>query len=150
MSTLDGAGSPIILCGPSYVAVDNPVLGKYEAFGRDDNTPSTNSYFFDGCDAVWYAETDLVPNAQGGQRMIRIMGAAIPAPTQLVIFPNGNDVVLYWASSGAPYYKVYSATTTGGPFSTLEGSTTGTTFTDVGALNTADVRFYIVVSSATQ
>ncbi|MBK6765852.1 MAG: matrixin family metalloprotease [bacterium] len=149
VSTLDGAGAPLVLGGPFFVAVDNPVGQKYEAFGRDDQTISTNSYFYDGCDSLWYSENDAVPNAQGGQRMIRLLGAAIPAPTDLVIVPNGDDIVLYWAGSGAPYYRILSATTTGGPFTTLEGSTTGTTFTDVGASLTDALKFYVVVSSAT-
>ncbi|NUO18636.1 matrixin family metalloprotease [bacterium] len=149
VSTLDAFGSPLILGQPFYVSVDNPIGGKYEAFGRDDNTASFNSFFFDGCDSVWYAETDLVPNAQGGQRMIRLLGASIPAPTQLTIISAGNDIVLYWTGSGAPYYRIYSATTTGGPFTTLEGSTSATTFTDAGAITSNDVKFYVVVSSAT-
>lgn len=81
--------------------------------------------------------------------MIRLLGASIPAPTELVILPSGNDVILYWAGSGAPYYRVYSATTTGGPFTVLEGSTTSTSFTDVGAFSGNDIKFYVVVSSAT-
>lgn len=149
ISTLDAFGSPLVLAQPFYAAVENPYLNKYEAFGRDDNTASSNSFFFDGCDSLWYAETDLVPNAQGGQRMIRLLGASIPAPTQLTIIPSGNDLILYWTASGAPYYRVYSATTTGGPFSVLEGSTSSTSFTDVGAAATNDIKFYVVVSSAT-
>jgi len=149
VSTLDGLGAPLILGGPFYVAVDNPVLDKYEAFGRDDNTASTNSYFFDGCDSLWYSENDLVPNAQGGQRMIRLLGQAIPAPTNLVIWANGNDAVLTWTGSGAPYYKIYSSLVTEGPFATLEGSTTATTFTDVNAIPSDATKFYVVVSSAT-
>lgn len=147
--TLDGLGAPLVLGGPFFVAIDNPVGGKYEAFGRDDNTASINSYFYDGCDSLWYSENDLVPNAQGGQRMIRLLGAAIPAPTELVILPNGSDIVLYWADAGAPYYRILSSMTTGGPFTTVEGSTSGTTFTDLGAVDTDAVKFYVVVSSAT-
>ncbi len=149
VTTLDALGAPLILGGPFYVAVDNPDLGKYEAFGRDDNTASTNSYFYDGCDLQWYSENDLVPNAQGGQRMIRLLGQAIPAPTNLVIFADGNDAVLTWSGSGAPYYRVYSSLVTEGPFTTLEGSTASTTFTDVGAIPADATKFYVVVSSAT-
>jgi len=149
VTTLDGFGDPLIMGEPFYVAVDNPDVGKHEAFGRDDHTASTNSFFYDGCDSVWYSELDLVPNAQGGQRMIRLLGVSVPAPEELVIYPNGNDVQLYWSDSGAPFYRVYSATTTGGPFSFLEGSTSDTTFTDVGAVSADAVKFYVVVSSAT-
>ncbi len=149
VTTLDGLGAPVVLGGPFYVAVDNRTNGKYEAFGRDDNTSSTNSYFYDGCDSLWYSENDLVPNAQGGQRMIRLLGVAIPAPTDLVILSSGNDIVLNWVGSGAPYYRILSATTTGGPYVTTEGSTSGTTFTDVGAVNTDAIKFYVVVSSTT-
>lgn len=149
VTTLDGLGAPLVLVEPFYVAVDNRTAGKYEAFGRDDNTASTNSYFFDGCDLLWYSENDVVPNAQGGQRMIRLLGTAIPAPTELVIKSSGNDIILSWVGSGAPYYRILSAPTTGGPYLTTEGSTSGTTFTDIGAVNTDAVKFYVVVSSAT-
>ncbi len=141
--------TPLIMNQPFFVAVDNPQGGAYEAFGRDDNTNSSNSYFYDGCDSLWYSENDLVPNAQGGQRMIRLLGASVPPPSELVILSSGNDIVLFWASSGAPYYRVYSSTTTGGPFTTLEGSTSDTTFTDLGAVMSNDLKFYVVVASAT-
>ncbi|MCB1059833.1 MAG: matrixin family metalloprotease [Calditrichaeota bacterium] len=149
VSTLDGSGDPLILNGPFYVSVGNPAQGKYEAFGRDDNTASANSYFFDGCDSLWFSEEDLVPNAQGGQRMIRLLGSSSPVPSDLVIIASGSDIVLYWADAGAPYYRVYSSTVSGGPFTTLEGSTSSTTFTDTGAADVDDFKFYIVVSSAT-
>ncbi|MCB9357958.1 MAG: matrixin family metalloprotease [Calditrichaeota bacterium] len=145
--TLDALGDPLIMTEPFFVSVKSPTQNSYEAFGRDDSSPSTNSYFFDGCDLTWYSENDFVPNAQGGQRMIRILGAALPAPTELVILPSGNDIVLFWNGSGAPYYRIYSATTTSGPFLTLEGSTATTTFTDVGAVLSNDVKFYVVVAS---
>ena len=81
--------------------------------------------------------------------MIRLLGSSSPVPSDLVIIASGSDIVLYWADAGAPYYRVYSSTVSGGPFTTLEGSTSSTTFTDTGAADVDDFKFYIVVSSAT-
>jgi hypothetical protein len=140
----------VVLNGPFYVAVSNPDPGKYEAFGRDANGASTNSYFFDGCDQAWFNEGDVHPNAVGGARMIRVRGlASLNAPTQLVIKPAGSDLILSWQSTGASFYRIYSAATPGGPFTALEGFTATTTFTDLGGATANPIRFYVVVSSTT-
>jgi len=64
----------------------------------------------------------------------------------LVITRSGDDAVLYWNPTGTPYYHIYSDTTPFGSFSTLEGSTSDTTFADVGAV-AQDIKFYRVVAS---
>ena len=79
--------------------------------------------------------------------MIRALGYSLATPEQLVIYPVGNDIHLHWSDSGAPYFRIYSATTPDGPFSTLEGSTDDTSFVDVGVVPAEEIRFYHVVGS---
>jgi hypothetical protein len=146
----DGAEQPLAMTSSFYLGVSNPAAIKYEAFGHDNDTPNQgNSVFYDGCDSVWYSENDPVPNATSGTRMIRPIGQSLAVPTALVISTNGSNATLSWQGTGAPYYQVYSATTAGGPFITLVGSTSGTTITDVGAIGGNAIKFYVVVSSLT-
>ena len=51
-----------------------------------------------------------------------------------------------WQSTGAPYYHVYSATAWEGPYDTLEETSTGTVFLDVGAAD-EPMKFYVVRAS---
>jgi hypothetical protein len=145
----DGPGNPMMLDQPFYISVSNPIDHKYEAFGRDNDTNAGNSFFFDGCDLQWYSEADEAPNAQGGTRMIRPRGYLLGAPVGLVIESVGIDIVLTWADSGAPFYRVYSAAFADGPFVNFVGSTSATTLTDVNAVSIDDLRFYYVVGSVT-
>jgi hypothetical protein len=144
-----GDGSALVLTAPFYLAVSNPVSGKYEAFGRDNDTPvGGTSFFYEGCDLEWLAEDAVHENAQNGTRMIRALGYSLAAPTNLVVTRGaGSDIVLYWSDSGAPNYAIYSSTVTGGPYATLEGTTAGTTFTDANAADADEVKFYIVVGT---
>ena len=80
--------------------------------------------------------------------MIRAIGFALTPPT-IVIYRTTNDVTLRWGATGAPYYKVFAATTPTGPFDTLIGTVTTNTFSDVNAVNLNLKRFYQVVSSDT-
>lgn len=137
----------IPVSGPFYVVVENteprdcPV-----AFGLDTSSPNGNSYFYDFCDLAWYPESAGTENSRPGDRMIRVSGFNLEAPV-ITIKSSGNDIILNWASTGAPYYKVYSSTNPNGPFSTLVGSTSSTSYTHVGIVTTVPNNFYIVVSS---
>ncbi|HVR99039.1 MAG TPA: exo-alpha-sialidase [Thermoanaerobaculia bacterium] len=66
------------------------------------------------------------------------------APTGLTATPSGTaQVNLSWSAvSGATQYRVFRATTSGGPY-TQVGSTAGTTFSDTG-LTCNTVYFYVV------
>ncbi len=64
----------------------------------------------------------------------------------VVVQSSGNDALLHWSSNGGPYYRIYSGTEAFGAFSTLEGSTADTLFTDTGA-GSDPIKFYRVVSS---
>lgn len=137
----------VAISGPFYLVVENPEPRDCPvAFGLDTNSPDGNSYFYDFCDLAWYAESAVHDNARQGDRMIRVSGFNLEAPI-ITIKSSGNDVVLNWASTGAPYYKVYSSTNPSGPFNTFVGSTTSTSYTHVGIVNTVPNNFYIVVSS---
>ena len=52
-------------------------------------------------------------------------------PINLTIYylPGTNQLRFEWIGSGAPMYELYSATTSDGPYDTLEGSTAGTILT---------------------
>jgi hypothetical protein len=63
--------------------------------------------------------------------------------------PDGADIVLNWSGSGAPYYRVYSATSLEGSFPIFIGSTQLTILRDVNATVTDEMKFYQVVGSAT-
>ncbi|MBI5059680.1 matrixin family metalloprotease [candidate division KSB1 bacterium] len=143
----DGLGGPLTVTGPFYIAVSDPEPGKHEAFGRDANSSAANSYYYDACDLAWHSEADALPNAQHSARMIRAHGSALSAPSTLVISPSGNNILLNWQSTGAPYYRIYAGSSVSGPFTTLLGSTSTTSFTDIGVVPSTAVRFYLVVAS---
>ena len=67
-------------------------------------------------------------------------------PTRLTAYRIGNDIRLRWRSTGAPYYRIYSAASVDGPFDTLEGTTASTTFLDLDTAN-EPIKFYIVRAS---
>ena len=68
-------------------------------------------------------------------------------PTNLVMqyLPGTNQLQFNWVGSGAPQYKLYSSTSSDGPFTTLEGTTTGTTLTITSSASA--ILYYVVVAS---
>jgi hypothetical protein len=68
-------------------------------------------------------------------------------PARFVIHcdPSNATLVLTWQSTGAPHYRVYSATTLDGPYTTLVGNTTSPTLTI--PVPAEAVLYYHVVSS---
>jgi hypothetical protein len=70
----------------------------------------------------------------------------------LTVFPNvsTNDAILHWtASPGANSYKVYRGATYNfvPDGTTYIGQTASTSYTDVGVLATAGLKFYVVIAS---
>jgi hypothetical protein len=144
----DATGEPLVINGDFFLAVGNPDTLIYEAFSRDTTAPSSGrSFVYDGCLFQWFNENDGCANCKPGDRMIRAVGYYQAAPT-VVVYRAGDDAELYWTSTGAPYYRIYSDTTPFGSFATLEGSTSDTTFVDVGAVSSTTMRFYRVVSAS--
>lgn len=72
--------------------------------------------------------------------------SVLPAPIDVVISVDGDNVILNWTSTGSPAYKIYSDASVDGAFTTEVGSTTATTDTLVGAAASSDRTFYIVRS----
>ena len=144
----DAFGNPLSINSAFYVAVANPVGGVFEAFLHDESSAySGNSFVYDPCDLLWYNENDVDESCRLGNRLIRASGFPLTAPV-VVIHRVGDDIQLNWASTGAPYYQVYSSTNPAGPFSTFEGSTATNSFLDVAPLATL-AKFYIVKASTT-
>ncbi|MDD5088076.1 MAG: hypothetical protein PHI18_04695, partial [bacterium] len=140
----EGVGSPVPVTGDFYIAVSNPTQNGIEAFLHDtSSTTAGQSFVFDGCTSQWRSETATDSVTKRGNRMIRALGFSLEAPVATAI-RSGSDIVLRWNGTGAPSYRVYSAPTANGPFETLEGATSDTSFTDVGALNESALKFYVV------
>jgi hypothetical protein len=72
---------------------------------------------------------------------------SLVAVPQVVVSRSGNDAQLRWISTGSPYYRIYSDTTPFGTYSTLEGSTADTLFTDSDAFAEGEMKFYRLVCS---
>jgi len=141
------SGEPLVLYGDFFIAVGNPDTLFYEAFARDTTSANSGrSFLYDGCELQWYNENDAWENCKPGNRMIRALGYHQLPPT-VVVYRAGDDAELHWTSTGAPYYRIYSATTPFGTYSTLEGSTSDTFFFDTGAVSSASIKFYRVLSS---
>lgn len=68
------------------------------------------------------------------------------AVTNLTLAADTSSLRLFWSSTGAPWYRIYSGNPWEGPFTALEGSTTDTTFSVPAS---GIKRFYMVVSSTT-
>jgi hypothetical protein len=142
----DETGEPLVLGGDFFIAVGNPDTLEYEAFARDTTgLNSGRSFLYDGCEEAWFNENDGCDNCMVGNRLVRAIGF-YQTPLQIVVARSGNNAILYWTSTGAPHYRIYSTTE---PFGTygLEGTSTQPTFTDSGAVTEGAKKFYRVVSS---
>jgi hypothetical protein len=143
----NGSGEPLVFYGDFFIAVGNPDTLLYEAFSRDTTSPNSGrSFLYDGCTLQWFNENDACGNCKPGERMVRAVGY-YQAPPQIVVYRAGDDVELYWTSTGAPYYRIYSDATPFGSYATSEGSTSDTVFVDVGAVTDATLKFYRVLSA---
>jgi len=91
--------------------------------------------------------SDLLNHREGwyvDDVVISGMNFDLPPPQGLTIAVVGPDLVLHWQDSDYATYSVLSASTSGGPYLTFEGSTTGTSFTIPGGAS-AGLRFFVVV-----
>jgi len=79
--------------------------------------------------------------------MIRARGW-ISEPTTLVIQRSGDDILLSWSSTGAPYYRVFQSSDSEGPFATPIASVSDTTYLDNDAVLNSEIFFYQIKSSA--
>lgn len=144
----DDSGNPLQLSGDFYIAVSNPDSTKNESFLQDtSSTYAGRSYVYNPCDQQWFAESSGDTCARLGNRMIRVTGFSLVAPNA-VIQRSGSDVRLDWNRTGAPQYRIYSATQSAGPFETVEGTTADTTFIDTGAISSGNMLYYQVKAIA--
>jgi hypothetical protein len=151
-------GQPLQMNAPFYLSVQNPEVRLHPvAFAHDTvGTRSHRSYFYDACESRWFSEDDTAAGARPGNRMIRANGFSL-APLKIVVYRSDSagvsSAMLKWTSNGAPYYRIFSATTVGGPYGTLEGSIAGPAagdavfFRDLNAIGEAVRRFYVVYGS---
>ncbi|MDD5087479.1 MAG: hypothetical protein PHI18_01600, partial [bacterium] len=151
-------GEPLQLDAPFYLSVENAVpLTNPSAFAHDTlGARSHLSYIYDACDEAWYSEDATQENARPGNRMIRACGFSL-APVVMTISRTDSSGItsarLRWTSTGAPYYRIYSAPSASGSYETLEGTVTGLaagqpmSFTDTNAMGEATVRFYRVIGT---
>ncbi len=139
--------APLEFTGDFFVAVGNVADGT-EAFGIDQSSPSSGrSFFLDPCEGEWMSESAVHENARAGNRMIRIRGWR-NGPTVVVLRRSGNDLRFHWNPTGAPSYRIYSASSPDGPFNTLAASTSDTTHTVTGIGSLPLSRYFVVVSSS--
>jgi len=143
----DETNEPLILNGDFFIAVGNSDTLEYEAFARDTTGPDANrSFLYDGCEEEWYNENDLWENCKPGNRLIRAIGFNQEPPV-VVLSRSDDDTRLTWRSTGAPHYRIYSAANPFDAYTTLEGSTSDSTFLDADAVSGDHMKFYRVVSS---
>jgi len=78
---------------------------------------------------------------------ITSLSTVLPAPSGLAATAGSGQVSLSWdAVSGATGYSVKRATTSGGPYTTVQTDVTATSFTDTGLTN--GTTYYYVVSAS--
>jgi len=151
-------GEPLQFDAPFYLSVQNieprthPSVFAHDTLG----SRSHRSYVYDACEETWYSEDVVHENARPGNRMIRACGFSL-APVEVTITRTDSAGIisarLRWTSTGAPYYRIYSAPSASGSFDTLEGTIPGVdsgqpmTFTDANAMGEAMIRFYRVIGS---
>jgi hypothetical protein len=130
----DGLGNPPLISGAFYIAVSNPDSTRFESFLQDTTgTLANRSFVFDPCNNLWRAESANDTITRRGNRMVFVNGYGLIPPNSLVVNLSGSDMLLTWASAGAPYYRIYSSLNASGPFTTYEGLSTTTSFIDTGA-----------------
>ena len=77
---------------------------------------------------------------------IVVQESQLPAPQDLTININNDDVVLQWSSvPNANYYLIYSSLDPYGEYEFLEYTNNNTTYTHFGAASETDIMFYIVI-----
>ena len=72
----------------------------------------------------------------------------IMPPSGVTIALEGHEVRLRWRGDVNPYYRIYTDTQADGPFATLLGTTTDTTYT-ISNGDANAIRFYCVMGSTT-
>jgi fibronectin type 3 domain-containing protein len=130
------------------VATNIPAMGFTNAIGG--NLLLGNSGGLNKGIAGWMSDFRLYSGAGGSDFVenVRLIGANPPAGFSAV--GGDNQVTLNWTALGSAIsYNIKRAITSGGPYTTIStaGSVTGTSFTDLTAVN--NTAYYYVISAAT-
>jgi carboxypeptidase T len=71
------------------------------------------------------------------------------APGTLTATAGSAQIGLSWtAASGATFYRIHRATTSGGPYTIIQSNWTGTTFTDTGLTNGTPYYYVVTATNA--
>ena len=137
--------------------ISNPLnaveVGKYETWRDPDGDGTFNQSITGHYDGAWnvYAFLPsgnvLVSDMKSGTFIFQVDPVASPEATSGLAATAGNaQVALSWtAASGATGYSVHRASTSGGPYTTVQTNIVGTSFTDTGLTN--GTTYYYVVSA---
>jgi hypothetical protein len=144
---LSGGGNPATGPMPGLRCFASSALTGWVQYTVDLSEYEGESFrlvFRFGSDAVtcvegWYIDDVLI---QG-------VVETPPEVTGLVVWRDGNDVMLSWDEDSTPYYRIYSSSSTEPPFPTWEGTTEQSTFRIVNGVS-SDRQFYYVVGSLTE
>jgi endonuclease/exonuclease/phosphatase family metal-dependent hydrolase len=143
----DEISPPLELNDDFYLAVQNVANGR-EAFGQDTSSSVSNrSFVWDPCDLQWHQEASSDSVLRRGNRIIHVAGWR-NAATDVVIHRTGDDAVLNWASTGAPYYHILKSASGEGPFTEVIGTTSDTVYASPGAIQQDLRAFYLVISAS--
>lgn len=123
--------------GGAYTTIASSATNYYT------NSPANNGTTY------YYVVSAVNSNGESpNSREVSATPSATPqAPTHLSAAAGGDYIGLgWWASTGATSYSVKRATVSGGPYTTIAGSVTDTSYIDKSLSNGAT--YYYVVSAA--
>jgi hypothetical protein len=144
---MSGVGNPATgpMPGTNCIASFTPTdWTQYTVDLSDYEGESFHLNFRFGSDAItsvegWYIDDVLVQGIVDEP----------PAVTGLVIWRDGNDIMLSWNDNATPYYRIFSSSDSEPPFPTWEGTTDQNSFRIINGIS-SNRQFYYVVASRTE
>ncbi|MBN1855064.1 MAG: RICIN domain-containing protein [Pirellulales bacterium] len=122
--------------GGPYATV---VVGANTTNYTDSGLLSSTPYYY-----VISAVNGSGESADSAQAQATTLTGPPAAPTGMTAILGTDQVALSWAATdGATSYSIKRATTSGGPYTTVANSLSGTTYTDTGINH--DIAYYYVV-----
>jgi fibronectin type 3 domain-containing protein len=151
--TATGATSNVTLAWDSvsgaanYTLLRSTTSGSGYATLASGVTTTTYTDFTVTPATTYYYEVEAVAsNGTASAASTEVGVTPVAAPTGGSIAGNSGNIALTWgAVAKAASYAVHRSILSGGPYSTLAGSTTSTSFTDTSATN--GTTFYYVISA---
>ncbi|MGC3991190.1 MAG: polysaccharide lyase family protein [Chthoniobacteraceae bacterium] len=141
-STTSGTGYSVLASG-----ITGPVSGSTaDTATYTDTTAANGTTYYYALQSANPAGTSVISSATSTTPSASAP-ASPSAPTGLAATAGDTQVGLSWtASANAAYYLVERSSTSGGPYTIINTSTTGNTFTDTGRSN--GTTYYYVVAAA--